>query len=367
MANQPSIKILKESAKRFGCDNLAGGSIKSACDSLYEFFVESFGEEELAKCPICKYDSPEKDQNGNLLANCPYCASKFLDTPAVETKPEKTTKVAKKRSAEKEPEPEYIATPEQKEELQEHLDRINELRSNVAQNTFDLGVELNTINDKGLWRGLGYDSFFAYTQAELDFSRASAYKYMLVAREFDKETFLVVGVKKGELIAAAPDRHKNKLLKSAKEGKSFTELRAKLDKLEGKSRGSGAGSKGPSERVTLLGHVKKGENVEIQWLSSQTHKPIVRKDVKSKYAIIALTDEVELVIIPSDNELGLVATFRKIGEASTAPTPETETITEAAPETKAPKPKKPVPKPEPEEPEDEEDEELEDEDEELEE
>ena len=148
---------------------------------------------------------------------------------------------------------------------------------------------------------------------------------MLVAREFDRDTFLAIGVKKGELVASAPERHQRKLLNSAKKGKSFSELRTQLDKLEGRSRGDtkptdkDKGASPANERVTLLGHVKKGEDIEVPWLSSQSHEPIIRSDTKGKYAIIQLTDEVELVLIPTDNDLGMVANFRKIGEQSELP------------------------------------------------
>lgn len=341
MANAPSLKILKESASRFGATNIAGGSIKAACDSLHEFFVGEFGEANLANCPVCKLDGPEKDKEGNLLTNCPYCGAKFVDAPAVEAPKGKTDgaavpKIAKKKGADKEIEPAYVATEEQKEELSAHVEKINELRTGVAQNSFDIGVELNQINDKGLWKGLGYGSFFEYTTAELDFSRASVYKYMLTSREFDRETFLQIGVKKAELIAAAPEKHQKVLTKSALKGKSFTELRDQLDKLEGRTpRTSGAG-KG-SDRVTLLGHVKKGENIEVAWLSGASHEPVTTKGVKNRYAKIKLTDEVELVLIPNENDLGMIATFRKIGEAPKTEAEETKAEGEAPatePETK---------------------------------
>jgi len=344
MAGKPNIATLKKSAKAFGHDNMAGGSIKAATDSLYEFFVETFGEDALVRCPVCNNDGPENDQDGNEVTNCPYCNAQFTDAPAEEApakkpaakkstakgakgngKAKKTTKVAKKKGAEKE---ELVATDEQKEELASVEVEINDLRANMNMYAYDIGVKLADINDRGLWKGMGYDSFFAYCKDRLDFSRSGAYKYMLCAREFDRETFQLLGVKKGELIASAPDRHRKKLLSAAKKGTSFTGLRAKLDKLEGKGSSAGASTSGssgsgeaPAPKLTLMGRVQEGD-VEVQWLSAKSHEPIARKDIKGKYAILALTDEVEVVLVPSDNELGMIANFRKVGEETTASPPE---------------------------------------------
>lgn len=326
--NQPSIKILKESAARFGFENMAGGSVKAAFDSLQTFFDENFGGRyALAKCPKCNLYSPEKDKAGNEITSCPGCGAKFTaDAPVEEPKGGKggdgtVPKIAKKKGADKEPKEEYIATAEQKAELSEHVSKIEELRGNVAANTHDLGVELNVINDKALWRGLGYSSFYEYAAKELEFSRASAYKYMMIAREFNKEDFLTIGVKKGELIASAPERHQKKLKAAAMKGKSFTELKGQLNKLEGRT---GGGSGKASERVTLLGHVKKNENLEMPWLSGTSHEPVTSKGVKNRYMKIKLTDEVELVLIPNETDLGVIASFRKIGEETKPEEPETD-------------------------------------------
>jgi hypothetical protein len=344
MAGKPNIKTLKASAKEFGHENMAGGSIKAATDSLHDFFIETFGEDALVRCPVCNNDGPEKNQAGEDVTSCPFCGAQFTDAPAAEAPTAKkspakspggkTQKVAKKKGAPKE---EYIATTEQKEELASVVQEIDELRQNMNMYAYDIGVKLADINDRGLWKGLGYDSFFAYCKHELDFSRASAYKYMLCSREFDRDTFQTLGVKKGELIASAPDRHRKKLLTAAKKGSSFSTLRAKLDKLEGKtSSGKGANGKGEptTGKITLMGRVKEGGDIEIAWLSSKSHEPITRKDIKGKYAILPCTDEVEVVLTPADNELGLVANFRKVGEESEAT--ETEETPEVPEETEAP-------------------------------
>jgi uncharacterized Zn finger protein (UPF0148 family) len=324
MAAKPSIKILKESAKLWNAE-IAGGSIKAAVDGLSDFFKGKYGAENLAECPICKNDGPEKMEDGTLVTHCPFCGTKFQgqadEQPKPSTKSTKagkpSTKVRKKKGAEKEEKEEYIATPEQKAELATHVERLTTLRQNIAQNSWEVGTELVAINDGGLWRGLGYDSFFAYCQGDLDFSRASAYKYMLCSREFSQEDFLGLGVKKGELVAGAPEQHRRKLMNSAKKGASFTELKARLNKLEGKTSGGGST---PSKSITLLGRVREGD-IEVPWLSARTHNQITKADVKGRYLRVPLTDEIELIIVPTENELSVTANFRKVtDEAAPAET-----------------------------------------------
>ena len=317
---KPSIKILKDSAEKWEVE-LSGGSIKNAISSLQEFFVDSYGEDELAKCPVCGNMGPETDKDGALVEACPFCGQRFSgeaeEQPAPKkaaTKEDETTpRVAKKKRGRPpknaEPEEVYIATPEQKKELLATVARINELRQSMAENAWEIGQSLVEINDKSLWRGIGYDSFFAYCAAELDFSRAMAYKYMLCSRSFERDEFQLLGVKKGELIASAPDRHKPLLLKKAKKNASFSELRSQLNKLEGKT----SGTRGPKGGMTLLGRVKEG-NVDVPWLSARSHSAITRAGIKGRYALIQLTEEIEVVLVPTENELGMVATFRKIGE-----------------------------------------------------
>jgi uncharacterized Zn finger protein (UPF0148 family) len=322
-----SMEVLKASAEQWDVE-LTGGSVKAAAKTLHDFFVGEFGEDALAQCPVCGHSGPEVDGEGALVETCPYCGQKFVGeaeekkTKKVKgEKKAKKVKVAKKRGV-KEPEAEYIATVEQKQELESRVTRINLLRQSMAENAWEIGQELVVINDQSLWRGLGFESFFSYCQAELDFSRAMAYKYMLCSREFEKEEFQSLGVKKGELIASAPERHKPTLMKKAKKGASFTELRGNLNKLEGKS--SPGPKKGAAGGMTLLGRVKEGD-IHLSWLSLKTGKPITKPGVRTRFTRIQITDEIELVLVPTENELGMTANFRKIEEpVAAAETPPTE-------------------------------------------
>jgi len=328
--NKPNIKTLKESAELFGFE-LGGGSIKAAVKSLSNLFLAIYDEDNMSVCENCHNPAPDKGPDGKDLTSCPYCAVLFNGASSVEYTPPQSTqksKTRKKPNTPKKPkiikkkkEPvEHIATPEQKEELQSCVEKINDLRVNIARNAYDIGTELNHISDKALWRGLGYKSFFDYSTGELDFARSSAYKYMMVANNFSRDEVGIIGVKKGELILKASEPHQRKLKNAAMKGKSFTALTAQKNKLEGKQRAvdtstSAKKSAPTTEKITLLGRVKKGEETTIPWINSQTHEPIEHKDITGRYLVIALTNEVELVIVPTEDNLGIVANFRKIGES----------------------------------------------------
>jgi hypothetical protein len=320
MANKPNMKTMKASAETFNFD-LPKGSIKNAKEALYDHFVETFGEENLVECQVCKTDGPEYDEKGSLIPSCPYCGTLFdageaedppPPPPKKDTKGKKKDAKGKKTPAKKrgrpKKEPEEIAplTPEQEEELTERIDRIKDLRTSLAKNAWEIGGELNAINESNAWKTFGCKSFMEFCQTKLDISRSGAYKYMLAAREFSQEEFLKVGVKKAELIAGAPEKYRDKLLKKAtEEGASHPELKNTLDKWEGKATG------GSDKTLTLNSRIREGD-IEIPWLSTNSHKPVKRRDTKNKYARIQVSQEVEFVIAEADNGLGLVGNFRKI-------------------------------------------------------
>jgi hypothetical protein len=317
MANKPNIKTLNASAKTFDVE-LPKGNVTKAAEALLDHFIETFGEDNLVECQVCKYDGPEYDADGNLVPSCPFCGTLFDAAPAEENTPppkkEKSTKGKKgkggqkpaKKRGKKEEEEIVPLTPEQEEELNEQIAEIKDLRVEQAKNTWQIGVRLNQINDGQLWKSLGCKSFFEFCATKLDISRSGAYKYMVAAREFSEEDFLKVGVKKADLIASAPERYRDKLMeKVTNEGASHAELKAQLNKWEGKGGG------GSDKSLTLNGRIKEGD-IETDWLSTNSHKPVTKRGVKNKYARVQLTDEVELFIAEADNGLGLVVNFRKI-------------------------------------------------------
>jgi Zn-finger nucleic acid-binding protein len=215
-ANKPNFKVLKETAEKFEIE-LKKGSIKNACESVFAHFKENFDPESLVECPVCKYEAPETDAEGESLSTCPYCGTPFLDAPP-EEKPVANPKSEKPDSVpknEKKEEEKHIVTPEQQKALDEAIENIRDLQVDRAKKTYEIGVWLAKISDDALWKGMliattdkdgkdvkrPYKNFFEFVKDQLDISRSGAYKYMLCARNFTHEQFLEVGVKKGELIA----------------------------------------------------------------------------------------------------------------------------------------------------------------------
>lgn len=321
MANKPNMKTLKKSADTFGVE-LPKGSIAVAAEALKEHFVETFGEENLVECQVCKTDGPEYDGEGNMVPSCPFCGTLFDDNEAEEAPPPpppkekksrgkkkdakgKATPAKKRGRPKKEPEEIVPLTAEQEEELNERIDRIKDLRVSLAKNAWEIGGELNAINESNSWKSLGCKSFFEFCTTKLDISRSGAYKYMLAAREFSEEEFLKVGVKKAELIAGAPEKYRGKLMQKAEDGASHPELKNQLDKWEGK------GGTGGGKTFTITSRIKEGD-INVPWLSSNNHKPVKRKDVKNKYARVQVSEEVEIVMAEAENGLGMIINFRKI-------------------------------------------------------
>lgn len=326
MANKISMKVLKESAKLFDVE-LSQGDVNAAAEELLEFFRETIDEDNMVECQSCRMEGPEYDEDGELIPSCPYCGILFSGDEAEETeeeeKPEKkkSTKGTKKSGKDKkapakkrgrppkEKEPVEIVplTPEEEKEFKESIDRIRELRVSLAKNAWQIGTELNKLNaNENGWRSFGFETFENFCQKQLDISRSGAYKYMKTAREFEEEQFLKLGIKKAELIASAPVEYREDLIANVEDNNaSHPELRAQLNELQGKV------SNASEKTLTLNSRIREGD-IEVPWLSGNTHKPIKRRETKNKYVLIQLSQEVELALAPSDNDLGLIAQFRKI-------------------------------------------------------
>jgi chemotaxis protein histidine kinase CheA len=322
--HNPNIKTLKISAKFFGTE-LPKGNVPTASKALREFFIDEFGEENLVSCQICGNEAPERDKDDKLLNSCPYCGVGFMDKPAEEVKPKKEIKPATKKGAKKstkkitkkttkkkavkttkEESTEIEVSKEQMDKLAVHVEKIKNLRASFAETAWDIGQELIKIHDNALWKGMGYKSFFAFVQGELDISRSGAYKYMTCARTFKREIFQKIGLKKGDLISSAPEEHRRKLINAAKKGFSHTQLKDRLDRLEGKSKAQVKKTTG----LTLLGRIKEGDIV-VQWLNQETHEQANETD-ELRYALMQITEEIELVLIPTEDGSGLICNFRRV-------------------------------------------------------
>jgi len=326
-----NIKTLKSTFAMLGLlDKLPkGGDVAAVSNTLRAFFVKKYGEDALVGCNICNNDGPEFDEDGVLIPACPYCGVLFAPT-AAETiavhvpHAEGGPKIAKKGGAKS---GEIVPlTPDQQKALNERIEKVKALRTNIAADSYDMGVELNQINDEGLWKAMGVSSFFEFCQKHLDVSRSLAYKYMLCAREYSKEIFLGLGVKKAELIASAPEEFRAPLMDAAtKEGKSHTELQSALRKLKGVESGNGAAQ---PKGLTLNGRIKEGELV-FDKLGAKSHKKISKRDIKSWYARIQLTEEVELFLTESEDGLSLQAVFKKIETAPVQPSEDATAVASA--------------------------------------
>lgn len=326
MANAPSMKVLKNSAKVWNVE-LGKGKISKGIEALEKFFVDKFGEDNLYQCAACQHMAPENDPEGNPLTKCPYCDSLFEDgadtqgeEPAPEPKP--TPKIAKKRGRPKkdtiveEVETQAIElSPEEKRELlsklETHVDNIRQLKMSIAEKGYNIGKELIVIHDEHLWKQAEFDSFYKFVNVTLEISRELAYKYMTCARRFTEDEFKQIGVKKGELIAKAPDKHQDVLMKAVKKGASYPDLKKELNKLEGKA--LPAHTEKGEKKLTLLGRIDEGE-ILLPCLSSEG-EPVDSLDEQWETSL-QITNEIELVIQSSDNDetASIVAIFRRIQE-----------------------------------------------------
>lgn len=229
----------------------------------------------------------------------------------VKGKGKKNAKKPGRKPAEKKTEEIVPASQEQKDQLAVHTRKIGEFKADIARNGWKIGQELIAISAQGLWKGLGHKSFNEFLKKDLEFSSSLARKYIVIASQTTLELYEQIGVKKGELIAAAPDKHRPKMLEMAtKEGASFSTLRTYLNKKLGKP--TTGGHVAASERtITLLGRIREGEII-LPWMN-EDGTPIVDRSAKSKMTRLQLTDSVFVTVRETDNGLGLTFKFEQPG------------------------------------------------------
>jgi hypothetical protein len=312
-----NMAAMKAAAKELNV-TLPKGDPKAAAQALREHFKKNHEEEALSACGNCGWESTE-DHN-----KCPYCGITLgapeeapepigdkpkvnVKTPKVKTpkkgsKKKKGAKPRKKKGALAKVDPKKI------KECDERVERIKGYRRNLAEEAYNIGTELKEIHEKNLWKHKNYQSFKAFCQSELDYTRVMAYKYMSMAGTVKKEDAVKLGVSKVDMIVNAPPKRQKKLLEMGKSGKSRKEMQEWLSKAEGKK---GRNTKPDDNRITLASRANMGDTT-IQWIGDKSGKPTTR-DTKAKHAEFEdIVTGFTLYIREDDNGKGLICTLKKI-------------------------------------------------------
>lgn len=323
-----SIAALKTAFANNKLEMPEGSDPTAAADVLKKFYKENFKVENLAGCLICGYASPDD------LNACPFCGTDLGEPeepkPVVKKRqPKDTTLIAKKKPGRK-PKEEALAEPEPPDpelvkEAEARVDRIRSLKENLVKNSYQIGLELREINEKALFKAMGYPSFVKFCAERLEYSRVMAYKYMALTH-FSEEDALMLGPTKADMIAqagAAEDgelsKKQKKLIEMVRKGATRTDLEKELNK--GKSSRTTVDS--DEKAITLVGRVKEGE-LPIPWISEGTGKP-TNRNTKGKFAELEIVTGILLRVTESPKGDGLILKFSKVGEEE-AESSETEEV-----------------------------------------
>lgn len=192
--------------------------------------------------------------------------------------------------------------------------RIQVLKNDWAQNTYDLALELKRVQDDELFKVRGFENFGAWAVAEVGLSRSLAYELAKVPREFDRNTYLEVGSTKMRLIAGIEDPAvQKKALEDAKAGASKRELErtytTRTVTREAPVKESGKGKAAPAPEPTKPRDApKKGTEIHLllklngkamlhPFVSVKTGREI-KTFAEDSYVELRLSDNVVLHLAP---------------------------------------------------------------------
>lgn len=247
------------------------------CANAVKKWVKRYGEEHgktsLAKCEACGEYSPADEA---VCPACPYCGEGGVDEDAgggddngstkeaVMEKEEKSTKAAKadrangrapkekaaKTAKAKEPrkakvakaakaaKAEIIPVADEKKQLamREKLDvsvkTIRELQREGQRAAYDIGRELEKVFNDQTWKARGkYKSFKEWCVTEMGFTTTWVRACIAVTKEFDRDTFLMIGPAKLAVIKALPPGERKPVIKMAEEGAGIRDLQKKVTKV----------------------------------------------------------------------------------------------------------------------------------------
>lgn len=216
--------------------------------------------EEDTFCPCCGADVTENDDGGFDVykEDEPEEKSTSKKTrkkkvkveedsePESEPKPEDPEEkpASKKRGRKKKVEKEEtaLATEEDSMSLKDRIEKIRQLNSETGINAHSIGKELFAIHqDKSYIQG-GHESFAVFCDVEIGYTKSSAMSFIRIFQNFSEDQAGQLGVVKCSVLANAPDKLKNRLLKEGKDGKisaakfSTREVQAKVKEERQKER-----------------------------------------------------------------------------------------------------------------------------------
>lgn len=210
------------------------------------------------------------------------------------------------------------ATPQQ--QLQHKQERIQSLKTNVAADTYDLGMELRSVNESMLYKAGGYKNFVEWVESTTGIKKTLAYDLMAITEKFDRSTYLETGSKKLRLLAGVEDeQQREQLLQQARDARATTQdVARKVAEVTGKPTRAAAAKTAPEpapakkppakggREITLMARVG-GKAQRHQFHSAKTGRPIAHfRPEEGDYVEVSISENVVLQIAPVMNEEGKV-------------------------------------------------------------
>lgn len=146
-------------------------------------------------------------------------------------------------------------------DLDKAVAEVIELKTNAAQNVYDLGRKILEINERNLWKlrldengKARYSGFDAFVHHELKMSSTHAFNMIAWARQYTADDIAKMGHTKAAIIMKAPPEDRKALAEKAKSGASKRTIEKEVAKAkkkrnyEGATRQAKAGAKGAKKR-----------------------------------------------------------------------------------------------------------------------
>lgn len=185
----------------------------------------------------------------------------------------------------------------QEGELAEALTQLNTYKRDLVACAYDIGLVLKDIQTRELWKARGSASFKEFVEREVGLSRTTAYRYMQLTQEYDRQTFLEIGPKKLELISGIENQEeRDAALEDAKAGASARQIASSTTPRSSKSSSAPARESAPAKApgkttdITLLCKVN-GKAQLVPFRNKESGR-VVKFHKEGAYAELAISDDV---------------------------------------------------------------------------